>query len=488
MRWQNKENTKVEQNSICVTERFDMARTNRKFSVARRNDEDSYSRFNEDAPFSSDATGESLDDLIAGLTFQPDVELEKSVRAGIPSVDEFHSDDAAARRLASKLAPNRKPRIKMRRPRIRSRVNDNRRLFPEEQADRVKWSDVPHAENRDASRQAKVPPRKRRRLFWGVSTSILLVASISAVLGLVGPLNGFLPIRTDDFSGKSSAGIGDRTDRPAKAEVVRNHVGSDSEPALSDKSTASTLLPAIPAVPVTPASAAAPIPPAPPGEKTDSGDDAKSLAAAGEQALGSSGNSLDLATSSGTEDNFTITGSLPVKSEDRLQSPEARRFDPEEPETSTSPPTTEGESVSSVAQPAEFSLSAAQIDHLLAQGEGLLRDGNIVPARLVFMRVAAAGDRRGARGVGMTYDPEVYARLPVSGLSPDREQAELWYEKAGEDSTFMTIGQNAADKPVQPVANSEERNAACARKYRSFDANTGLYKSYSGVMRPCRLP
>jgi BA14K-like protein len=30
-----------------------------------------------------------------------------------------------------------------------------------------------------------------------------------------------------------------------------------------------------------------------------------------------------------------------------------------------------------------------------------------------------------------------------------------------------------------------EWNAACASKYKSFDPATGLYKSYSGQMKPC---
>lgn len=33
---------------------------------------------------------------------------------------------------------------------------------------------------------------------------------------------------------------------------------------------------------------------------------------------------------------------------------------------------------------------------------------------------------------------------------------------------------------------SEAWKAACAAKYRSFDAASGLYRSFSGQMRPCR--
>jgi len=34
---------------------------------------------------------------------------------------------------------------------------------------------------------------------------------------------------------------------------------------------------------------------------------------------------------------------------------------------------------------------------------------------------------------------------------------------------------------------SSEWAAACAAKFKSFDARTGLYKSHSGVMRECKI-
>jgi len=57
----------------------------------------------------------------------------------------------------------------------------------------------------------------------------------------------------------------------------------------------------------------------------------------------------------------------------------------------------------------------------------------------------------------------------------------------------------AAEKPVQvaqksvqvaekPERDSNARARACARKYRSFDPQTGKYMSGSGKTRPCRLP
>ena len=139
-------------------------------------------------------------------------------------------------------------------------------------------------------------------------------------------------------------------------------------------------------------------------------------------------------------------------------------------------------------------LSAAQIDRLLTRGTELLRTGDIASARLLFLLAAAAGDRRGAKGVGMTYDPHVLAHLPVVGLTPDREQAELWYEQAGEDPSFIpdsdtlvdAFGTFSAVESTEP--GSPKWNAACSLKYRSFDESTGMYTTYSGAQKPCQLP
>jgi len=122
-----------------------------------------------------------------------------------------------------------------------------------------------------------------------------------------------------------------------------------------------------------------------------------------------------------------------------------------------------------------------------------LRRGDVASARLLFLRVAKTGDGRGAKGVGMTYDPYVYARLAVTGLTPNQEQADLWYEKAGDDLAFaieLAPGTDQADAPEASETAEEgsfDRDTACARKYRSYEPGTGLYTSYSGAKRPCRL-
>lgn len=140
-------------------------------------------------------------------------------------------------------------------------------------------------------------------------------------------------------------------------------------------------------------------------------------------------------------------------------------------------------------------LPKEQLDRMLKRGEALLMSGNITAARLLFKRVVAAGDPRGAIWVGMTFDPEMYARLPVAGMEPDREQAEYWYKIAGQRPIFpaddnLVAAPAKRRKPPTPAsdAGSPEWNAACAKKYRSFVPETGQYTSFSGEKKPCRLP
>ncbi len=154
----------------------------------------------------------------------------------------------------------------------------------------------------------------------------------------------------------------------------------------------------------------------------------------------------------------------------------------------TNPPGTPDAPAPDTVQP---SLTVAQLDRMLERGEALLMSGNITSARLLFMRVVAAGDPRGAIWVGMTYDPDMYARLPVAGIKPDREQAEFWYKKAGQRPIYPT-GDNIVAAPAAPdnsqKPGSAEWIAACARKYKSFEPATGRFTTYSGKKLRCRLP
>jgi hypothetical protein len=75
-------------------------------------------------------------------------------------------------------------------------------------------------------------------------------------------------------------------------------------------------------------------------------------------------------------------------------------------------------------------LDPEEIKLLMKQGEKFMAAGDVVTARTVFQRAAEAGDANAAIAVGATYDPTVFAKLGVVGISADTAQARSWYEKA----------------------------------------------------------
>ncbi len=95
----------------------------------------------------------------------------------------------------------------------------------------------------------------------------------------------------------------------------------------------------------------------------------------------------------------------------------------------------------------------SQIDVLLKRGNSLLQLGDIASARLIFNRVAVMGDERGAKGMGMTYDPEVYRSLPVAGMAPDQAKADYWYSKAKELADHKRIPDAAPADAMSVVKN-----------------------------------
>ena len=74
--------------------------------------------------------------------------------------------------------------------------------------------------------------------------------------------------------------------------------------------------------------------------------------------------------------------------------------------------------------------SELSVDDLLARGHKRLLRGQITAARSLFHRAYKLGDSRGAEGMGMTFDPEVYETIPVAMFSPEVERARYWYEKS----------------------------------------------------------
>jgi len=486
-----------------------MVRTDRHFQAARRNDADPNSQFNDETPLYSDQVEETFDGLIADLTHGLNDELARSTRRAVPSFDDFHSEDAAVRSMATRLAPNQKPRVKVRRPRYR-RPSQDRLRVADDQAGWDERNDVHHAERRDRSRSIEGP--RGRRTVWGVSAGIVIVASISAAFAFVRPWNDVLPDRPDNISGEQVAVAADRGDAVAGFQAAGDVVGSNPMPPASEEPSAAAGNSLMPAIPVSTAEAAPAIEPSVAEADPASRAQAGLLAAAGGRALdtgatGRQSDTVDLAA--GEAATRQSAPAVPEKSEDRLPDPTLRSAQAD-PTPATGATASVEVPVANEVQTVELPLPAEQVDRLLARGEELLQSGNIVPARMVFLRIVAAGDRRGAMGVGMTYDPDVYARLAVAGLTPDRDKADSWYDRAGDVPRFTITRRTRPETPevreagsavpdvgaakpdavvaAEPYDGSPERNAACAKKYKSFDANTGLYKSFSGVMRPCRLP
>lgn len=81
------------------------------------------------------------------------------------------------------------------------------------------------------------------------------------------------------------------------------------------------------------------------------------------------------------------------------------------------------------AQPIPAPLPAKGAD-LVAKADGLLRQGDILSARQVYLQAAGMGNGQAMAGVGRTYDPKVFADLKISGLQPDQAKADDWYKKA----------------------------------------------------------
>jgi TPR repeat protein len=70
--------------------------------------------------------------------------------------------------------------------------------------------------------------------------------------------------------------------------------------------------------------------------------------------------------------------------------------------------------------------------------------GDIAAARMMFERVAEAGDAAGAFALAETYDPTVLGAMRLhGGIVPDAAQARRWYERARE------MGSSAAPERIE---------------------------------------
>jgi TPR repeat protein len=101
----------------------------------------------------------------------------------------------------------------------------------------------------------------------------------------------------------------------------------------------------------------------------------------------------------------------------------------------------------SPAKPGARTLGSDDIALLIKQGEQFIAAGDVVTARIVFLRAAEAGDPNAAVALGATYDPTVLARLGVVGMAADVEKARSWYQKA------ESLGSPEASRRLKILAN-----------------------------------
>jgi hypothetical protein len=84
---------------------------------------------------------------------------------------------------------------------------------------------------------------------------------------------------------------------------------------------------------------------------------------------------------------------------------------------------------------------------LLQQGEQFVAAGDLVSARLVYLKAAEAGNAAAALALGATYDPVVLAKIGARGIGGDVEKARNWYEKA------KAFGSPDAPRRLEMLAN-----------------------------------
>jgi TPR repeat protein len=93
----------------------------------------------------------------------------------------------------------------------------------------------------------------------------------------------------------------------------------------------------------------------------------------------------------------------------------------------SSPPSAER-----AAAPAAKTVDLQDVKLLTDRGKQFFEVGDLIAARILFMRAANAGDAAAAVAMGATYDPVVLADRGVRGVAADLDKARSWYERAKE--------------------------------------------------------
>ncbi len=94
-------------------------------------------------------------------------------------------------------------------------------------------------------------------------------------------------------------------------------------------------------------------------------------------------------------------------------------------------------------------LDGAEIAATVKRGKDLFMTGDIVSARLLLRRAAAAGSAEAALALGATFDPLVIRRIGAVGMPPDIAQARQWYKRAADLGSAAATGQLAKLEQAQ---------------------------------------
>jgi hypothetical protein len=96
-------------------------------------------------------------------------------------------------------------------------------------------------------------------------------------------------------------------------------------------------------------------------------------------------------------------------------------------------PRREGALATPKREPPKLSIEdKSRAERFMALGTRHLEQGNIGAARIFFQRAAEAGLAAGALKMAATYDPAELVRLEAVAVTPDRNEARKWYERARE--------------------------------------------------------
>ncbi len=102
-----------------------------------------------------------------------------------------------------------------------------------------------------------------------------------------------------------------------------------------------------------------------------------------------------------------------------------------------------------LAIPAPLESSNPEAQTLISKGDTLLKTGDILAARQFYLRAFGLKATSAAFGVGQTFDPAVYTKFKIKGLSADPQQAAEWYGKAAAEGHELAATA-LAGLPAQP--------------------------------------